>query len=437
MAEIFSSIAQKYRQRLCRIIVKVQKYGCHGLVEPFVLINEISYIQHFIQTINDARLASQNDISEMSSFSLFDGQCCEQDNKINNKEMCADACTEQKEAILNEMINFLSMIDLDISFSSPFCPNFLHVFNAICSVILIINDFSTRSLKNNLPPITEEYKDHLRHLVNLFVSYFRDTGADGKDYFDKHLAELIQLGQAVAQPETDNPKTSVNIPLHYLSEELRKEVTDPSGIATGPGGTQTHEDVKDILAYRKFWNKITNNELDKSDLLAFFNSNPIRVKSARALIHSVLKTPSNPKKQKEADAVNEADFKNSEKYRRFENAIEKNLTDIKHTEAFVNDKLSIYLPCMFYNDEKKILKTFKIYTCFIKFRKYLYAIKIFEHLQKQLTTEPSLSPWRQLNNDGRGGTKYRVVVNPQPLSSLPDTESVLKFTTRYHILMNG
>ena len=149
MAEIFSSISQKYRQRLCRIIVKVQKYGCHGLVEPFVLINEISYIQHFIQTINDARLASQNDISEMSSFSLFDGQCCEKDNKINNKEMCADACTEQKEAILNKMINFLSMIDLDTSFSSPFCPNFLHVFNAICSVILIINDFSTRSLKNN------------------------------------------------------------------------------------------------------------------------------------------------------------------------------------------------------------------------------------------------------------------------------------------------
>ena len=90
---------------------------------------------------------------------------------------------------------------------------------------------------------------------------------------------------------------------------------------------------------------------------------------------------------------------------------------------------------MFYNDEKKILKTFKIYTCFIKFRKYLYAIKIFEHLQKQLMAEPSLPPMRTLLQAGR--TKYRVLVNATALSSLPDTESVLKFTTRYHILMNG
>ena len=141
IADIFSSIAQKYIQCLCCIIVQIQKYGCHGLVEPFVLINEISYIQHFIQTINNAHLASQNNISEMSSFSLFDGQYCDKDNKINNKEMCEDACTKQKEAVLNEMI------DLDTLFSSPFCLNFVHVFNAICSVILIIDDFSTRSLK--------------------------------------------------------------------------------------------------------------------------------------------------------------------------------------------------------------------------------------------------------------------------------------------------
>ena len=77
---------------------------------------------------------------------------------------------------------------------------------------------------------------------------------------------------------------------------------------------------------------------------------------------------------------------------------------------------------MLYNDEKKILKTFKIFTCFIKFRKYLYAIKILEHLQKQLTTEVTLPPGMY------GNTTAKTV-------AAADTETVLKFVSRYNALI--
>ena len=99
-----------------------------------------------------------------------------------------------------------------------------------------------------------------------------------------------------------------------------------------------------------------------------------------------------------------------------------NLIDLKNTETFINDKLSIYLPCMLYNDEKKILKTLKIFTCFVKFRKYLYAIKILEHLQKKLTTEVTLPPLMYGNDTGKTVTAA-------------DTETVLKFVSRYNALI--
>ena len=53
MAEIFGDVADKYRARLCRIIAKVQKYGCKGLVSPTVMLSDTEFIKDLIQKLND------------------------------------------------------------------------------------------------------------------------------------------------------------------------------------------------------------------------------------------------------------------------------------------------------------------------------------------------------------------------------------------------
>ena len=117
MAEICSGFSHKYKQRLCRIISKIQKYGCKGLADPIVILNEIDQIQTIIDVLNKLKFNSNQDVTEMSTVSLFNGECCDDRNmlqKQQRREMCEMHCSDAKEAALEEINHLLDMQSLDL-----------------------------------------------------------------------------------------------------------------------------------------------------------------------------------------------------------------------------------------------------------------------------------------------------------------------------------
>ena len=105
----------------------------------------------------------------------------------------------------------------------------------------------------------------------MFNAYFKTNGTIGNEEWNKRLPEFIQLGEAVTKPETDNPTKTANITLHYLSEEIRKKVKAPSATITGITKA-THEERKDLLAIRKFKERMDNNQLDTCEKCTCFNT---------------------------------------------------------------------------------------------------------------------------------------------------------------------
>jgi len=75
------------------------------------------------------------------------------------------------------------------------------------------------------------------------------------------------------------------------------------------------------------------------------------------------------------------------KYRDFKDSLCKQILSLRTLPNFLETKMPIMLPCMFYNREKNVQKTLSLFACLIKARKYLFAIKILEHISKDLSRE--------------------------------------------------
>lgn len=127
-AEICDSFAEKYRNRLCRTIGRLNKYQCKNLVPAMSLITSAVNIDVLIEQINALRMFQNEMGEETTSVSLFDGACCDgldgkRSGKGKNSRTCELECDQAKNAIIDHVLDKMDPQDFDYNGMS--CKNYL------------------------------------------------------------------------------------------------------------------------------------------------------------------------------------------------------------------------------------------------------------------------------------------------------------------------
>ena len=115
LGEICDYIADKYLRRLCRIMKRIESYHCQGFVPMNVIINNIDFVNEFVQLLNN-KLSRIGEISDVSSIEpLFGGKCC---TNYNDDEKEDPECSDENERILKQLLVH-NITDLKIDLLGP------------------------------------------------------------------------------------------------------------------------------------------------------------------------------------------------------------------------------------------------------------------------------------------------------------------------------
>ena len=111
VAEIFDSISNTSLTRLCKVLRKIEKEHCRGLVSMADIFKELPYVYNIIELINSRANKTPEMYDDSSDDKLFENACC-----IDaEEEVCENVCSDENESILKKTIqNNFSAINLDL-----------------------------------------------------------------------------------------------------------------------------------------------------------------------------------------------------------------------------------------------------------------------------------------------------------------------------------
>ena len=155
--EIMNAVIEKYMNRLCFVVRRIQRTHCQGLIPMPMVLKDMKFVHTLVDLLNQ-KLQQPGEVSETLSGKeqLFGGACCVDVNEdkcpVNENE-----CSDVNELILKKVINkdFTSLI-LDLllhhNFVSPnekFCHNLSQQFIFIRSLLREINTAMNETMRRS------------------------------------------------------------------------------------------------------------------------------------------------------------------------------------------------------------------------------------------------------------------------------------------------
>jgi len=100
--EILEHIAKAYKNRVCRVLLKLQRLNCKNLPSVHEVFSSVSYFDDLIKNINISKNSQEDTLTE--TVSLFNGACCE--SRTDQDVMCPkEECSKINATVINNVIN--------------------------------------------------------------------------------------------------------------------------------------------------------------------------------------------------------------------------------------------------------------------------------------------------------------------------------------------